>query len=93
MDRDRSEIVSRHLKRVAALVVAAVNLCSAIGMRAQTATPAQLTPSSQEADTGRALYESACAACHGIDGRGAPPAMLGFDVPVPDFTNCSFCQP
>lgn len=77
-----------HLKRVAALLVAAGILSSAIGMRAQTIAPPQ--PSSQAPAAGRALYESACAACHGIDGRGAPPGMLGFDVPVPDFTDCSF---
>lgn len=77
-----------HLKRVAALLVAAGILSSAIGMRAQTIAPPQ--PSSQAPAAGSALYESACAACHGIDGRGAPPGMLGFDVPVPDFTDCSF---
>ncbi|MGH9348144.1 MAG: c-type cytochrome [Vicinamibacterales bacterium] len=40
--------------------------------------------------TGRDLYESACAACHGVDGRGTAPSLLGFDTPIPDFTDCSF---
>jgi mono/diheme cytochrome c family protein len=44
-------------------------------------------------DTGRGLYETACAACHGPDGRGAPPATVGFDTPLPDFTDCSFATP
>ena len=41
-------------------------------------------------DTGEEVYRSACAACHGSDGRGAPQTAVGFDVPVPDFTDCSF---
>jgi mono/diheme cytochrome c family protein len=39
---------------------------------------------------GQPLYESACAACHGSDGRGMPQSTLGFDIPVPDFTDCAF---
>jgi hypothetical protein len=35
-------------------------------------------------------YEQACAACHGADGRGVTPSILGFDTPVPDFTDCRF---
>jgi len=40
--------------------------------------------------TGRELYMDACANCHGADGSGAPQSRLGFDVPVPDFTDCNF---
>jgi len=39
---------------------------------------------------GAALYGAACAACHGSDGRGRTPEQLGFDLPLPDFTDCSF---
>ena len=39
---------------------------------------------------GRELYRTACAACHGADGRGAAPSAGGFDTPLPDFTDCSF---
>ena len=41
-------------------------------------------------DTGEELYKKACATCHGADGRGAPAALLGFDIPLPDFTDCNF---
>ena len=41
-------------------------------------------------DSGEAVYRAACAACHGLDGRGAPQTTVGFDVPLPDFTDCSF---
>ncbi|RPJ58192.1 MAG: cytochrome c [Acidobacteria bacterium] len=40
--------------------------------------------------TGEQLYREACASCHGIDGRGVDQDRLGFDLPVPDFTDCSF---
>ena len=50
-------------------------------------------PPAAEPDGGRALYQNACAACHGADGRGVAPSILGFDTPVPDFTDCSFATP
>lgn len=40
--------------------------------------------------SGAELYSSACAACHGPDGRGREQSHVGFDVPLPDFTDCSF---
>ncbi|HAK97533.1 MAG TPA: cytochrome c, class I [Planctomycetes bacterium] len=43
-------------------------------------------------DSGAELYRVACAACHGADGRGAPAGMVGFDVPLPDFTDCNFAS-
>jgi hypothetical protein len=39
---------------------------------------------------GAELYGAACAACHGAGGRGQPRSVVGFDVPLPDFTDCSF---
>ncbi len=42
------------------------------------------------ADTGEELYRKACATCHGADGKGTPAALLGFDTPLPDFTDCNF---
>lgn len=42
------------------------------------------------APSGREIYQRACAACHGPDGRGVPQSQLGFDTPVPDFTDCRF---
>lgn len=40
--------------------------------------------------TGRDVYEAACAACHGSDGRGAPAAASDYPLVPPDFTDCSF---
>jgi mono/diheme cytochrome c family protein len=44
------------------------------------------------AKTGRELYRQACAACHGVDGAGAPSSTVGFDTPLPDFTDCDFAS-
>jgi len=77
-----------HIPGTAALLVAV--LASAIGLRAQTPGAQERSAAGTPTPSGRALYEAACAACHGPDGRGLPASTLGFDVPVPDFTDCSF---
>jgi hypothetical protein len=41
-------------------------------------------------DSGESVYRAACTACHGPDGRGAAQLTVGFAVPLPDFTDCSF---
>ena len=43
--------------------------------------------------TGEQLYQTACAACHGSDGKGQPRSVVGFDTPLPDFTDCAFSTP
>lgn len=41
-------------------------------------------------DTGKEVYEAACAACHGPAGQGMPESVIGFKRPdqFPDFTRC-----
>jgi cytochrome c5 len=46
----------------------------------------------QDPRDGGRLYDEACAACHGPDGRGEAGALLGFETPVPDFTDCDFAS-
>lgn len=41
-------------------------------------------------DTPDRVYQVACAACHGNDGRGAPAEQVGLEIPLPDFTDCQF---
>jgi cytochrome c5 len=36
------------------------------------------------------VYRAACAACHGAEVAGMPQRTVGFDTPLPDFTDCSF---
>lgn len=56
------------------------------------AVPADAAPDQDPERTGRRIYEATCAACHGMDGTGAPPTQVGFDVPIPDFTDCNFAS-
>lgn len=42
--------------------------------------------------TGKQIYISSCAACHGTDGRGASRSTVGFDLPLPDFSDCDFAS-
>ena len=42
--------------------------------------------------SGADLYRDTCAACHGADGKGKEADAIGFDVPTPDFTDCSFAS-
>ena len=44
----------------------------------------------QSLETGQGIYRAACSSCHGADGRGAPPSLVGFSTPLPDFTDCDF---
>ncbi len=39
---------------------------------------------------GAQLYESSCASCHGLDGRGEERSRVGFALALPDFSDCSF---
>ena len=42
--------------------------------------------------TGREIYEATCAACPGLDGTGTARSQVGFEDPLPDFTDCNFAS-
>jgi len=46
-------------------------------------------------NTGKQVYEAACTACHGPEGKGMPKTTVGFDAPptFPDFTRCDQTTP
>ena len=54
-------------------------------------TPFPSAAAATDAD-GSALYERACAACHGTDGQGRGAVDVGFDIPLPDFSDCAFAS-
>ena len=48
-----------------------------------------------DVEAGRKTYTSACSACHGVDGKGTPKTIAGFEPPrtFPDFTKCDQTTP
>src|SRR5258708_2646439 len=47
--------------------------------------------SQQPPPDGHTIFLATCATCQGVDVRGMrPPAEVGFDLPMPNFTDCSF---
>lgn len=54
------------------------------------AAPADAAPNRDPDRTGREIYEATCAACHGTGGTGVSRTQVGFDAPLPDFTDCNF---
>jgi mono/diheme cytochrome c family protein len=57
---------------------------------------AHKTDNSQlQLNTGKEIYETACVACHGPDGKGMPKSIAGFEPPrtFPDFTRCDQTTP
>jgi mono/diheme cytochrome c family protein len=64
-------------------------LAAGLSAFAATALGAQ-APDDFAAMTGAELYGAACASCHGADGRGLDRALVAFEEPLPDFTDCDF---
>jgi mono/diheme cytochrome c family protein len=73
------------------------NIRYAIALAASGAVVAALAiagaASQQMPPNGRAIFLANCATCHGEDGRGMrTPEEVGFDLPMPNFTDCSFAN-
>ncbi len=73
-----------HLKIVAAL------LCLYLARLAFAVPINGASPTASDPTNGAALYEQACGACHGSDGRGRTVEEVGFELELPDFTDCEF---
>ncbi len=59
----------------------------AAGLLLPSAAQAQAKEQKRSAEE---VYLSACAACHGADGKGQSQGQVGFSTPLPDFTDCNF---
>ena len=69
-------------------------LGATICLKAAVLEPPQTPPRSPGIQrSGEQIYRTACVACHGPDGKGNPRSQVGFDTPLPDFTDCSFATP
>src|SRR4029077_15211561 len=64
------------------LAIVALVFAGAVSVRAQA--PVR---------SGAEVFRAACITCHGPDGRGTPKSHVGFDVPLPDFTDCQATTP
>ena len=51
-----------------------------------------LAQTSQPPASGADLYRRGCAACHGDNGKGGERRQVGFDLRLPDFTDCRFAS-
>jgi len=82
--------VLRRLPCVIAALVC-ISVAPTLAAQAHSALDAALPANA----TGQQIFVAACATCHGMDGKGSPPAVVGFDLPLPnghefpDFTDCA----
>src|ERR1700752_1564717 len=53
-----------------------------------TTTPPSLANALPADADGEYIFKNNCATCHGPDGKGSPQSVIGFDAPLPDFTDC-----
>ena len=74
------------------LLAAAVLLLGTVALTAQQAGPAGGATPQAGARSGREVYESVCATCHGPEGRGGVNLELEKIIELPDFSDCSFAN-
>ena len=84
-------MVSKGLASIAAAGI--VYACAAGAITLHAAQDATTPPTSlanalpPDAD-GEYIFRNNCATCHGPDGKGSPQSVIGFEAPLPDFTDC-----
>jgi mono/diheme cytochrome c family protein len=80
-------MTTRHRPPGAAILLIALG-CLLVGIQVLAVSASQ--EASTPPRTPEQVYHVACATCHGPDGKSAPPSRVGFALPLPDFTDCSF---
>lgn len=71
------------------ITILSVLLTAAVSVMLSAGTKTR-DKSQYEHMTGKEVFLVSCANCHGPDGRGQPQSRVGFDTPLPDFTDCNF---
>jgi mono/diheme cytochrome c family protein len=85
-------MMSRGLAAIALAVVVYVGVAGAVSLHAAhdpTTPPTSLANALPPNADGEYIFKNNCATCHGADGKGSPRSVIGFDAPLPDFTDCS----
>jgi mono/diheme cytochrome c family protein len=79
------------LARIARLLLrTALIFASWLSLEAHQQTSPAQTGRAPVQPTAEQVYRTACATCHGPDGKGAPRSVVGFETPLPDFSDCAF---
>lgn len=71
------------------LLLGCVLVAGSLGAAAQDTTVKHVPAKATSAASGKQMYTSYCAACHGSDGKGGGPAASALKVPPPDLTALS----
>src|SRR4030095_6291387 len=85
-------MLSRGLAAIVLAAVVYVGVAGAVSLHAAqdpTTPPTSLANALPPNADGGYIFKNNCAPCHGPDGKGSPQSVIGFDAPLPDFTDCS----
>lgn len=91
----RRRLLSRRFPAFLRFALLLSTLACASAWAASNETNAGVTPAPADPSvlvSGAEIYQQACQACHGADGKGSSLERVGFDIPLPDFTECSFAS-
>ena len=83
--------MSKGLTSITVAAILYAGVAGAISVHAAqdaTTPPTSLANALPPDATGEYIFKNNCATCHGPDGKGSPQSVIGFDAPLPDFTDC-----
>jgi mono/diheme cytochrome c family protein len=89
-------MTSRALRSIVVAAILYACVAGAISLHAAqdaTTPPTSLANALPPDADGEYIFRNNCATCHGPDGKGSPQSVVGFDAPLPDFTDCSTNTP
>ena len=94
----RGRRVCREFASIGIAALVCVSVAGAVSLHAAqdaTTPPTSLANTGLPADaTGEDIFRMTCATCHGVDGKGSPESVVGFELPLPnghefpDFNDC-----